>query len=71
MTDEIMTTKQVAEYLKLNLMTVYRLARKGKLPASRIGRSWRFKRDAVEKLLLTDQPDASIEPASPGRDRDS
>jgi len=55
MTDEIMTTKQVAEYLKLNLMTVYRLAREGKLPASRIGRSWRFKRDAVEKLLA-EQP---------------
>lgn len=69
MTDEIMTAKQVAEYLKLNLMTVYRLAKAGKLSGSRIGRSWGFKREAVDRLLLTDERDSSIEPASHGRKR--
>lgn len=43
MTDQIMTLKEVAEYLKLTDKTAYRLAAEKKLPGFKIGGSWRFK----------------------------
>ena len=50
MTDEILTLKEVAQYLKLAEKTAYRLAAEGKLPGFKVGGSWRFRRDEVEKL---------------------
>ena len=44
MTDEILTLKEVADYLKLAEKTAYRLAAEGKLPGFKVGGSWRFKR---------------------------
>lgn len=47
MTDEILTLKEVAEYLKLAEKTAYRLAAEGKFPGFKVGGSWRFKREDV------------------------
>tara|TARA_R110002110_G_scaffold415030_2_gene647549 strand:- start:426 stop:629 length:204 start_codon:yes stop_codon:yes gene_type:complete len=47
MTDEILTLKEVAGYLKLAEKTAYRLAAEGKLPGFKVGGSWRFKREDV------------------------
>ena len=47
MSDEILTLKEVAEYLKLAEKTAYRLALAGKLPGFKVGGSWRFKREDV------------------------
>jgi len=41
MTDEILTLKEVAKYLKLAEKTAYRLAAEGKLPGFKAGGSWR------------------------------
>lgn len=51
MTDEILTLKEVAEYLKLAEKTAYRLAAEGKLPGFKVGGSWRFKREDVERWI--------------------
>ena len=51
MSDEILTLKEVAEYLKLAEKTAYRLAAEGKLPGFKVGGSWRFKREDVEKWI--------------------
>jgi len=51
MTDEILTLKEVAEYLKLAEKTAYRLAADGKLPGFKVGGSWRFKREDVLKWI--------------------
>ncbi len=51
MSDEILTLKEVAEYLKLAEKTAYRLAAEGKLPGFKVGGSWRFTRDDVEKWI--------------------
>jgi len=48
MTDEILTLKEVAEYLKLAEKTAYRLAAEGKLPGFKVGGSWRFKMEDIE-----------------------
>ncbi len=51
MTDEILTLKEVAKYLKLVEKTAYRLAAEGKLPGFKVGGSWRFKREDVERWI--------------------
>ena len=51
MSDEILTIQELAEYLKLNEKTAYRLAGEGKLPGFKVGGSWRFKRDDLETWI--------------------
>ncbi len=51
MSDEIMTLKEVADYLKLAEKTAYRLAAESKLPGFKVGGSWRFKREDVLKWI--------------------
>jgi excisionase family DNA binding protein len=46
-TDEMLTLKEVAEYLKLAEKMAYRLAVEGKLPGFKVGGSWRFKQEDV------------------------
>ncbi len=48
---EILTVKEVAKYLRVDEKTVYRLAKSGKLPAFKAGRSWRFHRADVERYV--------------------
>ena len=51
MTEQVMTLKQVAEYLQLADKTAYRLAADGKLPGFKVGGSWRFKREDIESWI--------------------
>ena len=51
MPDQILTVKEVAEYLKVNERTVYRIATAGKLPAFKVGGSWRFKQEEIEQWI--------------------
>ena len=51
MADEILTLKEVAEYLKLAEKTAYRLAAEGKLPGFKVGGSWRFRSREVERWI--------------------
>jgi excisionase family DNA binding protein len=48
---DVMTAVEVSELLHLPVSTVYYLARRGELPASRLGRTWRFLRPRIEELL--------------------
>ena len=47
----MMTTREIAEYLKLHEITVCKHAAQGKIPAIRIGRVWRFDKDAIDKWI--------------------
>jgi excisionase family DNA binding protein len=49
--DEVMTAREVADLLKMPASTIYELARRGELPARRLGRTWRFLRPRLEELL--------------------
>ena len=49
--DEVMTAGEVAELLHLPVSTVYYLARRGEIPACRLGRAWRFLRPRIEEML--------------------
>ena len=48
MTDQILTIKEVAAYLKLAEKTAYKLAAAGKLPGFKVGGSWRFKQRDID-----------------------
>lgn len=47
----IMTIKEVAEYLKVNERTVYRLAGAKKIPAFKVGGIWRFVRSDIDQWI--------------------
>jgi excisionase family DNA binding protein len=51
MTEEILTLKEVAQYLKLTEKTAYRLAAEKKLPGFKVGGSWRFKMSDLETWI--------------------
>lgn len=46
-----MTTEEVLEYLQVNLRTVYRLIKAGRIPAVRVGRQWRFRKRDIDAWL--------------------
>ena len=48
---EIMTVKQIAQYLQMDEHTVYRLVRSGQIPAIKIAGQWRFKRDVIDDWI--------------------
>lgn len=51
MSDSILTIKDVADYLKVNERTIYRLAASGELPGFKVGNSWRFKQSELEQYI--------------------
>ncbi len=51
MTEQIMTLKEVAAYLKLTEKTAYRLSAEKKLPGFKVGGSWRFKLSDLEAWI--------------------
>ncbi len=48
---KILTIEEAAKILKINKHTAYRYAKEGKLPATRVGRNWRFLEEVLENFL--------------------
>ena len=48
---ELVTIKEVSDYLKVADKTIYRMAMEGKIPAFKVGGSWRFYRHEVLEWL--------------------
>ena len=53
---EILTVREVADYLRVSRVTIWRWCQEGILPASRIGRNWRIRRDDLLQLLDEGNP---------------
>jgi excisionase family DNA binding protein len=49
---EILTPKEVANYLKMSVLTVYKHAKEGVIPGFRVGNSWRFDKTKIDELLV-------------------
>ena len=52
---KILTTKELAEYLKLTEVTIYKYANEGKIPGFKIGSRWRFDKDQIDDLLKSEE----------------
>ena len=50
--DTVLTIGELATYLKISKSTLYKLAREGSLPGVKVGRHWRFHKDAVDAWLI-------------------
>ena len=53
---EMLTVDEVAALMRVSRATVYRLTTRGQLPARKIGRAWRFSRNALEAYLCERTP---------------
>ena len=49
---QIMTLKEVAKYLGVHSMTVYRLLKEKKLPGFKVGGQWRTKKEVLDNYLI-------------------
>jgi excisionase family DNA binding protein len=52
---EIMTTKELAKYLRLHEITICKHAAEAKIPAVRVGKVWRFDKEAIDKWISKGQ----------------
>jgi len=54
-TDRVLTIDELAEYLKVSKSTLYKLAQEGKVPGQKVGKHWRFSKDAVDTWLRANE----------------
>lgn len=55
---DILTIREVAEYLKLNEKTTYRLVAEGKIPGFKVGGAWRFRLSEIERWIKEQEQSA-------------
>ena len=48
---EVLTIEELAAYLKIPKSTLYKLARDGSVPCQKVGKHWRFHKDAIDEWL--------------------
>ena len=51
MANQMMTVDEVANYLKMKVVTIYKHAQQGKIPAFKVGSSWRFKKSTIDNWI--------------------
>jgi excisionase family DNA binding protein len=56
--DVIFDITGAAEYLHIKKWTLYRLAKKGKVPGIKVGGQWRFKKDVLDNMFYGKSPKA-------------
>ncbi|HSG28660.1 MAG TPA: helix-turn-helix domain-containing protein [Candidatus Krumholzibacterium sp.] len=54
-TSEVMTSVEAADYLKMHVKTVCRLAKEKKIPAKKVGSEWRFLRSVLDRWLSQEE----------------
>jgi excisionase family DNA binding protein len=59
MDDRLLTANEVADQLRVSTMTIYRLIRRGELPAVRVGRNYRVRADELDAYLRAQVVDPS------------
>lgn len=52
---EVLTIQELAVYLKISKSTIYKLVREGKIPSQKVGRHWRFRKEAIDRWLDASQ----------------
>ena len=63
--DEWIDIEEAATYLAIPVRTLYRLAQRGQLPATKVGRTWRFKRSRLDEHLAGGAAGALLPPSPP------
>lgn len=50
-TGEVLTIEELSEYLKIPKSTLYKLVREGSVPCQKVGKHWRFHKEAIDVWL--------------------
>ncbi|MFQ5670995.1 MAG: helix-turn-helix domain-containing protein [Acidobacteriota bacterium] len=50
-TGEVLTIEELSEYLKIPKSTLYKLVREGSVPCQKVGKHWRFHKEAIDEWL--------------------
>ncbi len=58
----IMNLQEVADYLKVSVTTVYRMAQKGRIPGIKVGRQWRFQQADIYNLFVQQYYQSTAKP---------
>jgi len=48
---DVLTIEELSVYLKIPKSTLYKLVREGKVPSQKVGRHWRFRKEAIDRWL--------------------
>jgi excisionase family DNA binding protein len=64
-----MTIAEVADYLRIPRASAYKLAQRGKIPCQKVGRHWRFRREAVDEWLGNSAQASQIPARAAAKDR--
>jgi excisionase family DNA binding protein len=49
--DTVFTVQEVASYLRMQPVTIYKHAKAGKLPCFKVGANWRFKKATIDRWI--------------------
>ena len=74
MDERLLTAGEVADQLRVSTMTIYRLIRRGELPAVRVGRNYRVRATALESYLagqVVDPASVDLDESDRGRTREA
>ena len=63
--DQLMSVKELADYLNVNISTVYQWSQQGQVPAMKIGKMWRYRRAEIEDWLNQSRSPAVEREAAP------
>ncbi len=48
---DVLTIEELSTYLKIPRSTLYKLVREGRIPSQKVGRHWRFRKEAIDRWL--------------------
>ena len=60
--DEILTIQELSDYLKVPVSTLYKLVREGSIPSFKVGKHWRFRKNAIDRWISSRDGPPSEQP---------
>ncbi len=68
MSNELMRTRELQEFLKVDRTTIYNMLGEGRIPGFKVGGQWRFSRQEIEEWFRRQQPEVEVTPIPPSQD---
>jgi len=65
--DEVLSIGELAAYLKISKSTLYQLAQRGRVPATKVGKHWRFHKATIEDWLRQRPEHRGAKPGTKGK----
>ena len=59
--DQVFTVQELAQYLRMKPVTIYKHAKAGKLPCFKVGANWRFKKSTIDRWISEQEEHQGID----------